>query len=151
MTPMPLRRFRLLSFTLAAATGLLMAAACQAQPPAPASAGTAADPAEAALLARIRGEIGEARCSSDSQCHTLAVGEKACGGPAQYLVWSGTAARGEKLKAWSAELATLQRQRAAASGLMSNCQYLPDPGAACVQQRCVLRGGGAGPGALPVR
>lgn len=98
---------------------------------------------EAALMERIRGEIGEARCHSDAQCHTLAVGEKACGGPVSYLAWSGTAARGRKLEAWAAELATLQRQRAAASGLMSNCQFQPDPGAACVQQRCVLRSGAA--------
>ncbi|MDT7835131.1 hypothetical protein [Aquabacterium sp. OR-4] len=143
---MPLHRSRSrFACALAGATGLLLMAACQAQMPAPAAVATPpqATP-ESALMARIRGEIGEARCDSDAQCRTLAVGEKACGGPGQYLAWSGPAARARKLEAWSAELATLQRQRAAASGMMSNCQYLPDPGAACVQQRCVLRAPGAG-------
>jgi hypothetical protein len=67
------------------------------------------------------------------------LGEKACGGPAGYLAWSGSDARGKKLEAWSAELATLQRKRAAASGMMSNCQFMPDPGAVCEQHRCTLR------------
>lgn len=139
------RAFRHLVSALAAAAGLLLVAGCQAQAPA-ASGAAAASPvdAESALLARIRGEIGDARCDSDAQCRTVGIGEKACGGPATYYAWSGPAARGEKLKAWSAELAALQRKRAAASGMVSNCQFMPDPGAVCVQQRCVLRVGGAG-------
>lgn len=136
--------------------GLALMAGCQAQGPSSGatgttgtagttgSAGDAGLRAEAALTARIRDEIGEARCDSDAQCHTLAVGEKACGGPAAYLAWSGTAARGSQLEAWAAELATLQRKRAASSGLMSNCQFNPDPGAVCVQQRCLLRTGASG-------
>lgn len=123
---------------------MVLMAACQAQAPSPGTAGDPGQRAEAALLERIRGEIGEARCDRDAQCHTLAVGEKACGGPAGYLAWSGPAARGQKLEAWAAELASLQRKRAAASGMMSNCQFLPDPGAVCVQQRCVLGAGAAG-------
>ena len=142
MDTMQANRFRTLSLALIG--GLALVAGCQAQAP---SSGAASDPgqaAEAALLARIRGEIGEARCDRDAQCHTLAVGEKACGGPAGYLAWSGPPARGSTLEAWAAELATLQRKRAAASGMMSNCQFLPDPGAVCVQQRCVLGAGAAG-------
>lgn len=138
---MPHRRARHAPIALALA-GWLFMPGCQAQAPA-GSAATAVQ-AQAALMARIRTEIGEARCERDAQCHTVAVGEKACGGPAQYLAWSGPEARGKKLAAWAAELATLQRQHAAASGMMSNCQFMPDPGAACVQQRCVLRAAGAG-------
>lgn len=144
---MPMRRSRPFFAPLATA-GLLLMAACQAQPPAPSGAASSPEQAEAALLARIRGEIGEARCSTDAQCHTLALGEKACGGPAGYLAWSGTEARGRQLQAWSAELAMMQRKRAASSGMMSNCMFLADPGAVCVQQRCVL---GSGAGAAAAR
>jgi hypothetical protein len=127
------------TLALVLATGLSLVAGCQAQPPAQNAGSEGGQQAEAALLVRIRGEIGEARCDSDAQCRTLALGEKACGGPAGYLAWSGSDARGKKLEAWSAELATLQRKRAAASGMMSNCQFLPDPGAVCEQHRCTLR------------
>ena len=116
---------------------LLLMTACQAQP-------GAAPATEAALLARIRTEVGEARCSADSQCRTLAIGAKACGGPESWLAWStatvpGAAGRAERLQAWSTELAAQQRQRQQASGMVSNCQYNADPGAVCQAQRCVLQ------------
>ncbi len=114
--------------------GLSALAACQAQPGAAPSM-----EAEAALLARIRGEIGAARCDNDTQCRTLPIGEKACGGPEQWLAWSVGSGRAEQLKAWSAELAALQRQRHLAAGMMSNCAYNADPGAVCQAQRCVIR------------
>jgi len=128
---------------LAWLAGLLLLGACQAQPSGGAGAGSG-PAAEAALLARIRAEVGEARCSSHAQCRTLAIGEKACGGPASWLAWSSTQGRADRLQAWSAELATLQRERQARSGMASNCQYIPDPGAVCQAQRCVLRAGGDG-------
>jgi hypothetical protein len=118
------------------AAGVLLVSACQAQPVAPAD--------EAALLARLRDEIGDARCSADSQCRTLGVGHKACGGPQQWWAWSIVSARGERLQAWADELAALQKQRQEASGMQSNCLYVADPGAVCQAQRCVLRSSAAG-------
>ncbi len=120
--------------------GLVGLGACQAQPgaaSAPAGAAAQAD-AEASLLARIRAEVGEARCSSDAQCRTLPVGEKACGGPEARLPYSTGTARVDQLKAWTTELNKLARQRVERSGMMSNCLYVADPGAVCVAQRCVL-------------
>ncbi len=115
-------------------TVLLLVSACQAQPVVPAGP---AD--EAALLARIRADIGDARCSSDAQCRTLAIGHKACGGPQQWWAWSTTTGQADRLQAWAAELASLQKQQQEASGRVSNCQYIGDPGAVCQAQRCVLR------------
>lgn len=112
---------------------LLLASACQAQLAAPAD--------EAALLARIRAEVGDARCSTDAHCRTLAIGHKACGGPQQWWAWSTTTARAERLQAWADELAALQKKRQEASGMASNCLYVADPGAVCAAQRCVLRTG----------
>ena len=117
---------------------LLLVSACQAQPVAPAGP---AD--EAALLARIRAEIGDARCSSDAPCRTLAIGHKACGGPQQWWAWSTTTGQADRLQAWAAELASLQQQRQEASGRVSNCQYVADPGAVCQTRRCVLRSSAA--------
>ena len=138
------RRAWALAMTLIA--GLPGLGACQAQPGSAdvaAYAATAAESAspsdEADLLARIRGAIGEAACSSDAQCRTLPVGEKACGGPQGWLAWSVASPQAGALPGWADELAALARQRNRRSGLASNCQYLPDPGAVCQRQRCVLR------------
>ena len=81
---------------LAALAGLGLQA-CQAQ-----TSAVASD--EAALLARIRGAVGEARCSDNSQCRTLPIGVKPCGGPEQWLPYASATAPIEKLKAWSVEL-----------------------------------------------
>ena len=106
--------------------------ACQAQTP----AGTVD---EASLLARIRGAVGEARCSSDSQCSTLPIGEKSCGGPEQWLPYARQSSSTEQLKSWSAELSAAAKRRNQSSGMAGICQYTPDPGAVCVAGRCVAQ------------
>lgn len=108
-------------------------AACQAQL-------LAADPraAEAVLLQRIQAEVGQAACTSTTDCRTLPIGSKACGGPAGWMAWSVTASRGDTLQAWALELAQRQRQADVADGRMSTCSVVPDPGAHCEAGRCVL-------------
>ena len=122
---------------------LLLLGACQAQPPAKGEAAKG-EAAIADLRARITAEIGPARCSSDDQCKTLGVGERPCGGPEAFLPYSTTSGRPDKLAAWAGDWAAQRRAQHAASGLMSTCQMLPDPGARCEQQRCVLRAAGNG-------
>lgn len=113
---------------------LLLLGACQAQPRATASAA----PDEAALQARLRSAIGDAACTDDAQCRTLAVGEKSCGGPEAWWAFSVTGAQAAQLPGWAAELTVLSRQRQQRSGMVGNCQYQPDPGAVCQARRCVL-------------
>ena len=126
--PAAARRLALASAVLAG----LGLQACQAQ------TGTGAVD-EAALLARIRGAVGTAQCSDNRQCRTLAIGEKPCGGPEQWLPYASATAPVEQLKAWSAELAAAAKRRNASSGMAGTCQFVPDPGAACVAGRCVAQ------------
>lgn len=114
-----------------------LGAACQAQP-AMAPEAAASSPRAPDALARIQAHIGQAPCSASSQCRTLAIGHRACGGPEQWLPWSTVNAQGAQLKAWSDELALQQKQDQQRRGLMSTCQVQPDPGAVCVNKRCVL-------------
>ena len=106
----------------------------------PGCAQSAPEPAtEAKVLALIRAEVGDAQCESDQQCKTLAVGEKDCGGPEYWLAWSTARSSGKLLQAKSEELVVLQLRRNEASGVRSNCRYMPDPGATCQVKRCVLK------------
>ena len=114
---------------------LLMLGACQAQT---GGASAAGGHEESALLTRIQAAVGEAGCSSDAQCRSLPIGEKACGGPERWMAWSATSPKADLLPGWAAELATLARQRNQRSGMVSNCQYLPDPGAVCRARHCVM-------------
>ncbi len=121
---------------IAAAWAVLGLAACQSA----ATTGTAEVPTEASLQQQINKAIGDAPCTADSQCRTIGVGAKACGGPAAWRPWSTqNGPKAETLQSLADQLATLQRHRQAQSGMVSTCSYLPDPGAVCQAQRCVLK------------
>lgn len=106
--------------------------ACAAEPSAP-SGVTAAAP----LLEQIRAEIGDAACSSDQQCRTLALGAKPCGGPESFVAWSVQRSDATKLE----RLATAYRKEREAENArerrISNCMFVADPGAQCKAGRCV--------------
>lgn len=88
-------------------------------------------------LARdLRSLIGPANCSSDAQCRTVAVGAKACGGPAGYWAWSTQGTDAELLQTLARRQAEAHRREIEASGMRSNCALATDPGAACVAGRC---------------
>ena len=100
---------------------------------------TASLASEASLLARINAEIGHGICSVDADCTTIPVGEKACGGPERWLACTRESAKKPALQPLLDKLITLQKKRNAQSGMLSNCQISPDPGAMCRANRCVLR------------
>lgn len=118
-----------------------LASCAQTPPAAPAPA-----EAESVRLGReLRALIGPAACSADAQCRTVAVGAKACGGPAGYAAWSTQGTDGQKLADLARRQADAQRREIEASGMASNCAMVVDPGAACTAGRCELasRHGGA--------
>ena len=95
--------------------------------------------AEAAILSKINATIGDAACHSDAQCRIIGLGVNACGGPAAWRPWSTqTTGNGESLETLALRLSELQRSRQTQDGMVSTCRYIPDPGASCQAQRCVL-------------
>jgi hypothetical protein len=81
--------------------------------------------------------IGEAGASRLEQCALVAVGQRPCGGPRQYLAYS-------LVQTDSAELASLveiydrlDRERNERQGLVSTCQVLARPEVGLEEGRCV--------------
>lgn len=113
---------------------LLACASCSmhaAGPPAASSPG---------LLEQIRAQAGTAACTESSQCHTLAIGARACGGPELYLAWSSAHSDGRQLQALAERYRNERKAALAKSGLLSDCRVITDPGAQCNAGRCQLRG-----------
>lgn len=130
---------------------LLACAACSGQPgapsapAAPANRPAAADPAAPAdTLAQLRALIGTAACGDNSQCHSLPVGARACGGPEAYLAWSSTATSADALQALAGRYKAQRQAKIAASGEMSDCRFFADPGAVCRTGTCQPGAGAAG-------
>ncbi|MEC5163372.1 MULTISPECIES: hypothetical protein [unclassified Janthinobacterium] len=97
-------------------------------------------------LRQIRAMVGAAPCGASTQCHTLALGAKACGGPEAYLAWSSAATREGALLALAARYRAQREAENVASPLLSDCRLVEDPGALCrvavgaAQRACALRG-----------
>jgi hypothetical protein len=94
-------------------------------------------------LTRIRALVGSPTCTSDAQCHTLPLGAKSCGGPAGYIAWSSAKTQEAELRALGDSFKEQQQAANAASGMMSNCSVVPDPGAICKTGICQLGSGAA--------
>jgi hypothetical protein len=121
----------------------LACAACTTQAqspakPAPAPAG------QAGTLGEIRALIGAASCSDASQCRTLAVGARACGGPEGYLAYSTAQTDESALRALGERYKAERQAQIAASGEMSDCRFISDPGAVCSAGTCQLGTGSSG-------
>lgn len=124
---------RLFAALLASAA---LASCAQPAPPVPAAS---AAPQESARLEReLRTLIGPASCSADSQCRTVAIGAKACGGPSGYLAWSTEGTDAARLAELAARQSAAQRRENEAGRRVSNCIFVTDPGARCVAGRCQL-------------
>jgi len=88
----------------------------------------------------VRGLIGDAECGEDSQCRTLAVGMKQCGGPAAYIAWSVKNTDPRALERAVADYNLASRKEVARSDRMSDCSVVDDPGAACVATATAMPG-----------
>ena len=141
-----MRKLVLLLLAACAASGCGAQSGSQlAASPTPAEQAAPATPAPAKgdTLARIRTLIGSPACTSDAQCHTLPLGAKSCGGPQGYLAWSSAQTKETELRALGDAYKEEQSAANAASGMMSNCRFVPDPGAICKTGICQLGSGAA--------
>lgn len=88
---------------------------------------------DSSARAQIGQLIGKAYCKKDTDCRTLAIGLKACGGPEAYLAWSTANTDAPTLMAAAQRYADARRVQLDKPGApASNCAVVSDPGAHCV-------------------
>jgi hypothetical protein len=98
---------------------------------------------------QIRALVGAASCTRSTQCQSLAIGAKPCGGPEFYLAWSNRQTALPPLHALAARYRQERMAANAESAVVSDCRMLDDPGARCEMSapggagQCVLRAPGA--------
>ncbi|WP_229210701.1 hypothetical protein [Duganella sp. CF517] len=133
---------------------MLAASACgsapSATPAAPAPGAPTATQTEA-LWKKIQAANADTSCDTQSQCHTIGFGSKACGGPERYLAWSSKNSDGAALKALIEQHAAARRADDQREQMMSTCSLVSDPGASCRAGRCTINPTAPGSGTDPRR
>ena len=86
---------------------------------------------------------GDADCDTASQCVTLPIGQKACGGPQRWLAWSSKRLSETELRRLQAGQIGSAVRAPRRPGERSDCVIVADPGAQCLAGRCVLLQGPA--------
>lgn len=76
-------------------------------------------------------------CDNTEQCHILAVGSRACGGPSSYITYSSKFADTAQVQKIAKQITSLEREYNAKNSMMSICQHLIQPVAQCVANKCV--------------
>ena len=102
--------------------------------------GTASSPHLAKLRNEITVLVGPARCMNLVQCRVASIGIDACGGPAEYVVYSWLSTDKGALETKIAEYNFVQEDLQKTQQPSASCAPLPEPTAACVNGRCVLPG-----------
>jgi hypothetical protein len=127
-----------------AASAPAVAAAHVPAPPVIQQASTAASAPSAptddlaAANARLEATLNNASaCTADTECHSVAVGAKACGGPTGYRAYSSKTVSTASVEAQAQHQRDLAAEAARASHQVSPCFMLADPGAHCEQHKCV--------------
>lgn len=100
-------------------------------------------PDSAATLRALEQALGDGACDSAAQCHTVAIGHKACGGPERYATWSSKTADAKRVALLARQHANARRAEDQGKGAISTCSAVRDPGATCSAGRCVPAGGTA--------
>ncbi|HKB83441.1 MAG TPA: hypothetical protein VKD04_09580 [Burkholderiales bacterium] len=110
-----------------------------------ASAGVCADEKAAAdaQLAKLREEItaliGPATCANLVNCRVAALGIDPCGGPLEYVAYSWLSTEKAALETKIAEYNFVQEDAQKKSPAVGACVMKPEPVAACVNRRCVVK------------
>ena len=127
------------SLRLATASLLMLAAsACGSAPPATPAAGTPTASKTEQLWKKIQVANADTSCDTQSQCHTIGIGSKACGGPERYMAWSSKNSDGAALKALIDQHAAARRADDERERMMSTCSMVSDPGASCRAGQCTI-------------
>jgi hypothetical protein len=91
------------------------------------------------LKAAIDSEVGQAKCSGDQQCRTLAIGANPCGGPESYLAYSTLNTDVEQLKNLAEQYRITRKTLHVKTGTMGACIVIPEPEVQCKNQQCVSK------------
>ena len=90
-----------------------------------------------AMYQEIYDLVQDRSCTDPSDCASLPLGSKPCGGPWKYLVYSKPRVHEVELQAKAIQLAVYEQEYNREYRVMSPCDLAPAADPACVNDECV--------------
>ena len=90
------------------------------------------------LYQRMQRLTADKNCQETAECKLLPVGNKACGGPEQYLLYSSQQTDEKLLAITNDRYSKLKKQQQQRLGMYTTCQMVIEPVAQCRQRQCVI-------------
>ncbi|GAB5535139.1 MAG: hypothetical protein Rubg2KO_13880 [Rubricoccaceae bacterium] len=94
----------------------------------------------ARMIGALEDAIGEARAADVSSCAVVNVGTKACGGPAEFRVYSTTDGDTDRILELAEEITDLDAEANMEFGLVSTCDVPVAPRPVLAEGRCAAEG-----------
>ena len=88
------------------------------------------------LLTEMQLLIADKSCSGEGQCKVMAYGDKACGGPVGFLVYSSANVDEQALTNLVSQYTILQSQMNDEYDIISDCSVPTAPNPACLSGKC---------------
>lgn len=82
--------------------------------------------------------ITDLSCDDDAQCKSVGIGEKSCGGPSEYKIYSTKTAPDEMVTSLVTNYNMLAKQYSAMDDTMGTCEVVKQPAIGCIQSKCGL-------------
>lgn len=90
----------------------------------------------ASMFAEIETLISDKSCTKDGKCAVIAYGDKACGGPVGYLIYSSGNVNENQLQDLVEEFTELQSLMNDQYGYISDCSIASPPDVSCLDGNC---------------
>ena len=99
----------------------------------------------ASMKQEILDYVGNASCSSAEECRSIALGEKPCGGPWEYVVYSNESVNEEDLEDLVTAYNNFEHDINVTYQRMSDCMYVLPPEELILEKGHCIAGPGSGP------
>ncbi len=87
-------------------------------------------------LKQLKAAIGDANCTHSRQCQSVAIGEKACGGPVAYLAYSNKQYDTKIISELSIKHQQLNAKLNRLTNAVSDCMFIIEPPLECQMNVC---------------
>ena len=87
---------------------------------------------------RLEQAISDKNCDASFQCRVISYGERACGGPSRFDVYSIKISKQEEVEQYANEITSFERAFNQLNPSLSTCEHNLKPQTLCINNSCTI-------------